>query len=302
MHAPSPGRDSAEEIVADFERAHAARFGFFDRGRSLVLEAVSVEAVGAGALLAAEGRRPKQPTDVSDAQPGDPPQATRSVRFFSSGSWHDAAVHLRGELSEGDQVSGPALIIEPHQTVVVEPGTHLPDITVCTPVFDETGAELLFWVAARGPAGPGFDGADAVQTHMTNTRPTDPEALELQYRVVLEDFHIRAGSGGRGRWHAGDGVSRTIRFLESMTVTILSGHRRVRPFGLAGSPPGEPPGGLPGEVGRNCVLRAAGSSEQLPGCTTAALGPGDSVTIETPTGGGYGAPTESQDGSSETPL
>lgn len=157
MHAPGPGRDSAEEIVADFERAHAARFGFFDRGRSLVLEAVSVEAVGAGALLAAEGRRPKQPTDVSDAQPGDPPQATWSVRFFNCGSWHDAAVHLRGELSEGDQVSGPALIIEPHQTVVVEPGTHLPDITVCTPVFDETGAELLFWVAARGPAGPGFD-------------------------------------------------------------------------------------------------------------------------------------------------
>lgn len=140
---------------------------------------------------------------------------------------------------------------------------------------------------------------------MTNTRPTDPEALELQYRVVLEDFHIRAGSGGRGRWHAGDGVSRTIRFLESMTVTILSGHRRARPFGLAGSPPGEPPGGLagspPGEVGRNWVLRSAGSSEQLPGCPTAALGPGDSVTIETPTGG-YGAPTESQDGSSETPL
>jgi 5-oxoprolinase (ATP-hydrolysing) len=136
-------------------------------------------------------------------------------------------------------------------------------------------------ICSGAPAGPGFDGADAVQTHMTNTRLTDPEILELRYPVVLADFHIRRGSGGRGRWHAGDGVSRTIRFLEPMTVTILSGHRRVRPFGLAG--------GLPGEVGHNRVHRADGTTEDLPGCATADLAPGDSVTVETPTGGGYGA-------------
>jgi len=84
------------------------------------------------------------------------------------------------------------------------------------------------------PAGAGFAGTDAVQTHMTNTRLTDPEVLELRYPVVLEDFHVRAGSGGRGRWNAGDGILRAIRFLEPMECTILSGHRRVRPFGLAG--------------------------------------------------------------------
>ncbi len=647
-------RDAAA-MVTDFERAHRARFGFFDRARCLVLEAVSIEAVGGGAGLGDDQTRtPEAPID-----PPGRPRAAGSARFFSLGSWHDAPVHLRDQLRSGDQMTGPALVIEPHQTVVVEPGwvarltaadvlvlhrvnpvqrerasgttadpvllevfnnlfmsiaeqmgvalqktaysvnikerldfscavfaadgslvanaphmpvhlgsmdravetvirttserlrpgdvfainapydggTHLPDITVCTPVFDEPGNELLFWVAARGhhadvggitpgsmspdattideegvyvdvlqvvedgrfreaevievltgaryparnptqnvndlkaqvaanekgvaelrhmvqhfslpvvqaymqhvqdnaaesvrrlidrlhdcefryemdqgsviavtitvdrerreatvdftgtspqqatnfnapepvtraavlyvframvdddipmnagclrpipiilpkgsmlspeypaavvagnvetsqavtnalfgalgslaaaqgtmnnlnfgndryqyyeticsgaPAGPGFNGVDAVQTHMTNTRLTDPEVLELRYPVVLEDFHIRAGSGGRGRWHAGDGVSRTIRFLEPMTVTILSGHRRVAPFGLAG--------GLPGEVGRNWVRRADGSVEALPGCATALLLVDDAVTVETPTGGGYGAP------------
>ena len=79
---------------------------------------------------------------------------------------------------------------------------------------------------------------------MTNTRLTDPEVLEFRYPVLLEDFHIRKGSGGRGKWNAGDGIRRTIRFLEKMDCTILSGHRRVRPFGLAG--------GEAGQVGENC--------------------------------------------------
>ena len=97
-------------------------------------------------------------------------------------------------------------------------------------------------ICSGSPAGPGFDGTDAVHTHMTNTRLTDPEVLEFRYPVVLEDFHIRKGSGGRGKWNAGDGIRRTIRFLEKMDCTILSGHRRVPPFGLAG--------GETGQVGR----------------------------------------------------
>ena len=99
-------------------------------------------------------------------------------------------------------------------------------------------------ICSGSPAGPGFPGTDAVHTHMTNTRLTDPEVLEFRYPVLLEDFHIRTGSGGRGEWNAGDGVRRTIRFLEKMDCTILSGHRRVRPFGLAG--------GESGQVGENC--------------------------------------------------
>jgi 5-oxoprolinase (ATP-hydrolysing) len=83
-------------------------------------------------------------------------------------------------------------------------------------------------ICSGSPAGPGFPGTDAVHTHMTNTRLTDPEVLEFRYPVLLEDFHIRTGSGGRGKWNAGDGIRRIIRFLEPMECTVLSGHRRVR--------------------------------------------------------------------------
>src|SRR5262245_28462804 len=89
-------------------------------------------------------------------------------------------------------------------------------------------------IASGAGAGEGFDGADAVQTHMTNSRLTDPEVLEFRYPVRVEDFHVREGSGGAGRWHGGDGVVRRLRFLEPVTVALLSGHRRVAPYGLAG--------------------------------------------------------------------
>jgi len=85
-------------------------------------------------------------------------------------------------------------------------------------------------ICSGSPAGPGFPGTDAVHTHMTNTRLTDPEILEFRYPVVLEDFHIRKGSGGKGKWNAGDGIRRTIRFLEQMDCTLLTGHRIVPPF------------------------------------------------------------------------
>jgi 5-oxoprolinase (ATP-hydrolysing) len=136
-------------------------------------------------------------------------------------------------------------------------------------------------ICSGAPAGEGFDGADAVHTHMTNSRLTDPEILETRFPVVLEDFHIRRGSGGRGRWHAGAGTQRTIRFRERMECAILSGHRRVRPFGLAG--------GAPGEVGRNSVRRLDGGSEVLKGCDQTVLDAGEAITIVTPTGGGFGA-------------
>jgi len=138
-------------------------------------------------------------------------------------------------------------------------------------------------ICSGAPAGPGFSGADAVHTHMTNSRLTDPEILELRYPVVLEDFHIRQGSGGRGRWHAGDGTSRTIRFLRSMDCAVLSGHRRIRPFGLNG--------GAPGELGENIVRRGDGSEERLGGCAQTKLDAREAITIRTPTGGGYGPPT-----------
>jgi 5-oxoprolinase (ATP-hydrolysing) len=135
-------------------------------------------------------------------------------------------------------------------------------------------------ICSGAPAGPGFDGAPAVHTHMTNSRLTDPEILESRFPVVLEDFHIRRGSGGKGRWTAGDGTMRTIRFRERMSCAILSGHRKVRPFGVDG--------GEPGETGRNLVRRLDGRMDELAGCDETILEAGEAVTVVTPTGGGFG--------------
>ncbi|MEV6166419.1 hydantoinase B/oxoprolinase family protein [Streptomyces sp. NPDC052052] len=141
-------------------------------------------------------------------------------------------------------------------------------------------------IASGSGAGDGFDGADAVQTHMTNSRLTDPEVLEWRYPVLLESFRVRDGSGGRGRWHGGCGVERRIRFLEPVTVTLLSGHRRIRPYGMAG--------GEPGALGEQYVERADGRTvTPLRGCDSADLERGDVLVLRTPGGGGYGAPEPS---------
>ena len=129
-------------------------------------------------------------------------------------------------------------------------------------------------------AGDGFDGADAVHVHMTNTRLTDPEILEWRYPVRLESFEIRRGSGGRGRWKGGDGIRRRVRFLEPMTAAILSSHRRVAPYGLEG--------GESGGLGRNSVVRMDGSVEVLLGADRTEMNAGDIFVIETPGGGGWG--------------
>jgi 5-oxoprolinase (ATP-hydrolysing) len=129
-------------------------------------------------------------------------------------------------------------------------------------------------------AGPDYDGADAVHTHMTNSRLTDPEVLEHRFPVLVESFAIRRGSGGAGRHRGGDGVVRRIRFLAPMTASILSNNRRLRPFGLAG--------GAPGLSGRNAVERRDGTTEELPATATVGVAPGDVFVIQTPGGGGYG--------------
>ena len=139
-------------------------------------------------------------------------------------------------------------------------------------------------VASGSGAGDGFDGTDVVQTHMTNSRLTDPEVLEWRYPVRLERYEIRPGSGGAGRWHGGAGGRREIRFGEPMTVTTLAGHRRVPPYGMAG--------GLPGALGSHWVRRADGSVTAMRGCDSVPVGAGDVFVIETPGGGGYGSPDE----------
>ena len=131
-------------------------------------------------------------------------------------------------------------------------------------------------------AGPDFDGCDAVHTHMTNSRLTDPEVLEWRYPVLLESFEIRKGSGGSGAYNGGNGVCRRTRFLEPMEAVILANHRIVPPYGMAG--------GNDGAVGRNWVERTDGSREELTATDLRQMGAGDVFVIETPGGGGFGTP------------
>ena len=129
-------------------------------------------------------------------------------------------------------------------------------------------------------AGPGFDGTSGVHTHMTNSRLTDPEVLEWRFPVMLESFEIRQNSGGNGEFKGGNGTTRRVRFLEDMTASILSNHRRVPNQAVAG--------GEPGKLGRNAIERVDGTVEELKGTDGAQMHPGDVFIIETPGGGGYG--------------
>ncbi len=143
--------------------------------------------------------------------------------------------------------------------------------------------EHQYYETICGGAGatPTSDGASAVHTHMTNTRLTDPEILEWRHPVRVEHFKVRQNSGGQGAQRGGDGVVRRLRFLEPMTVNVLSSRRKIAPFGAQG--------GEDGLVGINRLLRADGSTEELPGSTRVEVLVGDCFEIETPGGGGFGA-------------
>lgn len=146
--------------------------------------------------------------------------------------------------------------------------------------FGDASHQYYETIAGGAGAGPGFDGASGVQTHMTNSRLTDPEVLESRHPVLLREFRYRRGSGGAGAHRGGDGLVRRIGFRAPMTVAILSNHRRIAPFGLAG--------GADGATGINTLLRAGGESIGLPACASSAVGAGDEIAIETPGGGGFG--------------
>ncbi|MES2999692.1 MAG: hydantoinase B/oxoprolinase family protein [Pseudomonadota bacterium] len=135
-------------------------------------------------------------------------------------------------------------------------------------------------ISGGSGAGQGFDGTSVVQTHMTNSRLTDPEVLEFRFPVRLESYEIRKDSGGAGQWKGGDGGVRRVRFLEDMTASILSNGRKHGAFGMAG--------GEAGKVGLNRVVRTTGAVEELAHIGSAQMKPGDIFEIHTPGGGGYG--------------
>jgi 5-oxoprolinase (ATP-hydrolysing) len=147
--------------------------------------------------------------------------------------------------------------------------------------FGDETRQYYETIAGGSGAGPGFDGTAAVQTHMTNSRLTDPEVLETRFPVLLEEFSIRRGSGGDGANRGGDGAVRRVRFLEPLTAAILSNHRRTAPFGLSG--------GEDGAVGDNRVERVDGTADHLGATAEVSMGIGDVFVIETPGGGGFGA-------------
>ncbi|HEY1932333.1 MAG TPA: hydantoinase B/oxoprolinase family protein [Acetobacteraceae bacterium] len=147
-------------------------------------------------------------------------------------------------------------------------------------IFGDATRQYYETICGGTGAGPGFHGTSAIHSHMTNTRMTDPEVLELRYPVRLERFEIRRGSGGDGKWHGGDGAIRRMRFLEPMTAVIVASRRNVAPFGLEG--------GDDGAVGRQWVERADGTHDILTGTDSAELLPDDAFVIETPGGGAYG--------------
>jgi 5-oxoprolinase (ATP-hydrolysing) len=142
-------------------------------------------------------------------------------------------------------------------------------------------------VAGGAGAGPGFAGASAVHTHMTNTAATDPEILEHRYPVRLRRFTIRRGSGGAGRWRGGDGVVRELEFLAPLELSIVSERRAEGPCGAAGGEPGAP--------GRQTLHRVGGAAEPLAGVDGRAVEPGDRLVLETPGGGGWGPAERAED-------
>ncbi|MBE7218683.1 MAG: hydantoinase B/oxoprolinase family protein, partial [Caulobacteraceae bacterium] len=151
--------------------------------------------------------------------------------------------------------------------------------------FGDGARQYYETICGGAGAGPGFAGASAVQTHMTNSRLTDPEVLETRFPVRVERFAVRRGSGGAGAWRGGDGVERRLVFTAPATASILSGHRRVAPFG------GE--GGGEGALGDNRLERADGRVEPLAGVDRRELAPGDALVILTPGGGGWGRSEDS---------
>ena len=211
-----------------------------------------------------------------------------------------------------DLVVPKGCLLRPEPPAAVVAGNVETSQAACNALFGALGVQaaaqgtmnnLSFGDEAQGPAsrqyyeticggtgagvradGEGFAGAAAVQSHMTNSRLTDPEILEERFPVRLEAFTIRRGSGGAGRWPGGDGVLRQLRALAPLRVSLLTGSRRVPPFGLAG--------GAPGTCGANWLLRTDGSEEPLPSCCELNLAAGEGLRLETPGGGGYGFPAD----------
>ena len=288
--------NAAESVRRVIDRIHDASFEYeMDQGTWIKVK-IRVDKIKREATVDFTGTSPQQNTNFNAPEP-----VTRAAVLYVFRVMVDDDIPMNGGCLRPINIIIPKQsMLSPGYPAAVVAGNVETSQAVTNCLFGALGAlaaaqgtmnnlnfgnaryQYYETICSGSPAGPGFPGTDAVHTHMTNTRLTDPEVLEFRYPVVLEDFHIRKGSGGRGRWNAGDGVRRTIRFLEKMDCTILSGHRRVRPFGLAG--------GDAGQVGENAVRRKDGHIEKLEGCDATVIDAGEAIIIQPPTAGGYGKP------------
>jgi 5-oxoprolinase (ATP-hydrolysing) len=288
--------NAAESVRRVIDRLHDSAFSYeMDQG-SVISVKITVDKGKREATVDFTGTSPQQPTNFNAPEP-----VTRAAVLYVFRVMVDDDIPMNGGCLRPINIVIPKKsMLSPEYPAAVVAGNVEVSQAVTDTLFGALGAlagaqgsmnnlnfgnakyQYYETICSGSPAGPGFDGTDAVHTHMTNTRLTDPEVLEFRYPVVLEDFHIRPDSGGRGKWHAGNGIRRTIRFLEKMECTILSGHRRVRPFGLAG--------GEDGQIGENYVRRKDGRMERLQGADATVIDADEAVIIQTPTAGGYGKP------------
>ena len=290
--------DNAEESVRRvIDRIGDGAFDYTMDDGSPLRVAVRVDRAQRSAVVDFTGTGPQRADNFNA-----PPAVTRAAVLYVFRCLVGADIPLNDGCLKPIEIRVPhGTFLSPAPGAAVVAGNTEVSQAVCNALFGALGAvacsqatmnNFLFGDANRqyyeticggGGAGPGFSGASAIQTHMTNTRMTDPEVLELRYPVRLEEFSIRRGSGGAGRWRGGDGAVRRMRFLAPMTAVIVSSRRAVAPFGLAGGANGSP--------GEQWVERAGGSGERLGGIDRAELRPGDLFAIATPGGGGYGPPS-----------
>jgi 5-oxoprolinase (ATP-hydrolysing) len=290
--------NAAESVRRVIDRLHDSSFSYeMDQGTFIKVR-IAVDKEKREATVDFTGTSPQQPTNFNAPEP----VARAAVLYVFRVMVDDDIPMNAGCLRPIRIVIPDGSMLSPRYPAAVVAGNVETSQAVTDCLFGALGAlaaaqgtmnnlnfgndkyQYYETICSGSPAGPGFDGTDAVHTHMTNTRLTDPEVLEFRYPVVLEDFHIRANSGGRGKWSAGNGIRRTIRFLEKMDCTILSGHRRVPPFGLEG--------GGPGQIGENWVRRKDGGMERLQGADETVIDADEAIIIQTPTAGGYGDPRQ----------
>ena len=289
-------QDNAEEAVRRvIARLSDGEFAVTMDSGAVIRVAIRVDSENRRAFIDFTGTSPQQPDNLNA-----PAAVCKAAVLYVFRTLVDDDIPLNAGCLRPLEIRIPeGSLLNPHYPAAVAAGNvetsqHIVDAlygalgvlaasqgTMNNFTFGNTRYQYYETICGGAGAGAGFDGADAVHTHMTNSRITDPEVLEWRLPVLLETFAIRRGSGGEGLHKGGDGVIRKIRFLQPMTAGIVSSRRLQPPFGLNG--------GNPGACGRNLVIRANGEQEILGSQAETDMDAGDTFVIETPGGGGYGS-------------